>query len=92
MTRPDLHTVFAPALRAADRAAARTAWAREAVAAVRRADQLVDEAWDRWLDEHADEDDDFDPPEQAALDALLEQINDVMDHDRWPRHLYWGDV
>ena len=30
------------------------------------------------------------PPEQAELDAIHAQIRAVIDHDRWPRELYFG--
>jgi hypothetical protein len=32
------------------------------------------------------------PPEQAEVDALWAQLNDVIQKDRWPRHLYFGGI
>jgi hypothetical protein len=32
------------------------------------------------------------PPEQAELDAIFEQLHAVRDHDRWPRELYFKNV
>lgn len=29
------------------------------------------------------------PPEQAELDAIHAELKAVIDHDRWPKHLYW---
>ena len=31
-----------------------------------------------------------DPPEQAEVDALWEQLNDVIQKDLWPKELYWS--
>ncbi|HEV2079229.1 MAG TPA: hypothetical protein VGR19_04955 [Allosphingosinicella sp.] len=82
----------------AARKAARAIWASQAVAAFFAAQERVGEAWDRILDTLPDDIDDEEleklpePPEQAEADALWAEIEAVRDHDRWPRHLYWGDV
>jgi hypothetical protein len=42
-----------------------------------------------------DELDDLDlpePPEEAEVNALWEQLNEVIQKDRWPKHLYWGGL
>jgi hypothetical protein len=42
-----------------------------------------------------DEDDDVDipdPPEQAEVDRLWKQLDDVVQKDLWPRHLYFGGI
>ena len=31
-----------------------------------------------------------DPPEQAELDAIHAEIDAVLEHDRWPKELYWS--
>jgi hypothetical protein len=82
------------------RKSARIAWVKDTVAALRAAQQKVDEAWDRMLEalpDHLGEEElDAlnlpDPPEQAEVDALHAQIRAVIDHDRWPRELYFGDL
>lgn len=74
--------------RAAARQAARIAWVSEAIAALKTAQDKVDQAWDRMLDALPDEDDDEalealpDPPEQAELDAIMAEIEAVRDHGR----------
>ena len=32
------------------------------------------------------------PPEQAEVDALWAQLNDVIQEDKWPKELYWGGI
>jgi hypothetical protein len=32
------------------------------------------------------------PPEQAEVDTLHALIDEVVQHDRWPRELYWGGI
>jgi hypothetical protein len=79
------------------RQAARLAWLRETFEAMIAAQERVGEAWDRIFDTLADDLDDEeldamnlpDPPEQAEVDALYEQIEAARDEDRWPRHLHW---
>jgi|SRR4051794_739922 hypothetical protein len=40
-----------------------------------------------------DEDEEIDPPpEQAEVQALWAQLNDVIQKDRWPAHLYWSAI
>lgn len=80
------------------RHAARAAWGREVVAALKAAQERVDAAWARRLESLPDDIDDETlddlppPPEEAELDAIHAEIAAVRDHDRWPRHLYWGDI
>lgn len=84
--------------RAADRAAARTAWAKDIPARLAAANKRADAAWMRAIDalpeDHTDEELEAipEPPEQAELDAIHAQIRNVIDHDRWPRHLHWGNL
>jgi len=78
------------------RVAARTAWVIERIAALKAAQERVDEAWARIIEALPDDDDEReaspDPPEQAEVDAILAEVDAVRHHDRWPRKLYWGDV
>ena len=77
------------------RQAARVAWVRDTMEALRAAQRTADQAWERLVaafpDEPDDEDEDFPPPaEQAQVDIIHAEIRAVIDHDRWPRHLYWS--
>lgn len=78
------------------RKAARVAWVRETMEALRAAQRNADQAWERLVaafpdDVDDDELEDLPPPaEQAQVDAIHAEINAVIDHDRWPRHLYWS--
>jgi len=82
------------------RVAARVAWVRETMASLRAAQHKVDEAWARIFDGLPDDltDEELEamsipePPEQAELDALYVQIRAVVDHDLWPKELYWSAV
>lgn len=80
---------------AAARIAARRAWVEQTIAAYKAAQERLDEAWTRIVDALPDDIDDEavdhlpDPPEQAEADALWDEIQAVIDHDRWPRHLHW---
>ena len=77
---------------------ARAAWTRKTVARLRDAQERCDEAWDRLMKALPEDatDDQVDaikpPPEQAEVDALHALIDDVVQHDRWPKHLYWSCV
>ena len=80
------------------RQAARRAWLRETFAAMLAAQERVGEAWDRIFDTLPDDLDDEeleamnlpDPPEQAEVNALYEQIEAARERDVWPRELYWS--
>ena len=77
---------------------ARAAWTKKTVAALRDAQERCDEAWMRLMkalpDDASDEEVDAvrPPPEQAEVDALHALIDDVVQHDKWPKHLYWSCV
>lgn len=71
----------------------RAVWVRETVEALRRAQAHMDE---RCLDAvdrvpEAEFSRIFDE-EQAKVCAILDQLHAVRDHDRWPRHLYFGGL
>jgi hypothetical protein len=73
----------------------RKAWAKQRVADFFAAQKRVQEAWKRIFDALPDDLDEEEleaipePPEQAEADAIYAEIQGVLDHDRWPRHLYW---
>ena len=76
------------------RLAARVAWVKERIAALRAAQQRVSDAWDRIFDALPDDLDDEeleamdipDPPEQAELDTIHAELDAVRDCDKWPRN------
>ncbi|HXS50841.1 MAG TPA: hypothetical protein VN713_12060 [Sphingomicrobium sp.] len=80
--------------------AARYRWLHRTAEAWQDANRRVTEAWFRTLaplpDDISDEElealDLPDPPEQAEVDALWAQLNDVIQKDLWPRHLYFGGI
>lgn len=82
------------------RKAARWHWLHETAAAWDDANRRVNAAWDRTLARLPDDISDEklaamhlpDPPEQAEVDALWRQLNDVVQRDLWPRELYWSGV
>jgi hypothetical protein len=79
------------------RQAARYRWLHETAARWLDASKRCDAAWKELVRDIPDEvdDDELDilpPPEEAEVDALWGQLNDVIQDDKWPRHLYWGCV
>ncbi|MGE0290578.1 MAG: hypothetical protein AB7I42_29870 [Bradyrhizobium sp.] len=82
------------------RRAARAAWLKERIAALKAAQRRVFDAWDRIFDALPDNIDEEeleamdipDPPEQAELAAIHAEVDAVRDHDKWPRKLHWGDI
>src|SRR5947209_11774735 len=82
------------------RKAARWRWLHATAGKWQDANRRVDEAWSRvfaWLPEDISEQeleslDLPDPPEQAEVDALWAQLNDVVQRDLWPKHLYFGGL
>lgn len=75
------------------RKAARCAWVKKTMAALRKAqremddicmaavDQLTEEEFERLVDE-----------EQAKVDAIRAPIDAVIERNEWPKHLYWGEI
>ena len=43
--------------------------------------RVSEEEFDRLCDE-----------EQAKVDAIRAQLEEVVESGRWPRHLYWGGI
>ncbi len=82
----------------AARHAARTFWVHDIIAALKAAQKRADDAWMALIAGLPEDAEDGaeealpDPPEQAVVDALWEQVNAVVEHDRWPRELYFGGV
>lgn len=82
------------------RVQARVGWVRETLAALEDAHQRLFAAWHRVFEALPDDIDDEeleamnlpDPPEQAEVDAIQAQIDAVIKHDRWPRHLHFGGI
>ena len=86
-----VHSLLAIASLPAKRIEARAAWVRTTCAALRQAhrdmdatctaavDRLSDEAFERLC-----------AAEQAKVDAIRAQIDDVVERDLWPRELYWS--
>ena len=86
----DAQGAAAETRRAEARLAVRAAWVRSQIAALREAYRMLDAAWEQLLS--ADPEAEGPPPEQAEVDRILAEIEAVMEQDRWPRHLHWGDV
>ena len=77
----------------AERIEARAAWARATCAALRQAQRNMDASCDaaiRGLSGEAFER--LCAAEQAKVDAIRAQIDDVIERDVWPRELYFGCV
>ena len=80
------------------RKAARWRWLHETTARWQDATRRCEAAWDRRFaglpDDLSDEQLEAlhlpDPPEQAEVDALWAQLDEVVQRDRWPRELYWS--
>ena len=74
--------------------AARYRWLHRTAGAWHDARMRCDAVWRELVrdipDELIDEVEIAEPPEQAEVDALWAQLNDVIQKDKWPKHLYWG--
>lgn len=68
--------------------AARVNWGLAHMDRLDRAQAAADAAWDRL--EAEDPDGDAVPPEQRDVDRLLADVDALIDHGRWPRHLHWS--
>lgn len=77
--------------RAEARVAARQEWVRERIAALKVAQGRADDAWMALVADMPEDGEDLDPPsEQAVVDAIWAELDDVRRIGRWPRALYWG--
>ena len=68
--------------------AARVGWGIAHMDKLDAAQAAADAAWDRL--EAEDPDGDSVPPEQDEVDRLLKDVDALIDHGRWPRHLHWS--
>jgi hypothetical protein len=78
------------------RKAARHRWLHETADKWQDATRRCDHAWGELVEDISesgiDEVELAPPPEQAEVDALWAQLNDVVQKDRWPRDLYWAGL
>lgn len=73
------------------RAKARLAWVRGAIAALKEAQRHMDERCMAAVDRVPEaEFNRIFEEEQAKVSAILDELNAVKDHDRWPPELYFG--
>ena len=93
MVKNAVRALLASAGRLAEYKAARGTWVRETGAALRAAQRAMDDRCDEAagrLSEAAFER--LCDAEQAKVDAFLAPLRAAADHDKWPRHLYFGCV
>jgi hypothetical protein len=77
----------------AQRVATRFAWVRETVNAWHEAQRAMDARCTEAVMRLSEED--FErlcDEEGAKVAAIRAQIDDVIERDLWPRHLYWGGL
>ena len=76
--------------------AARHDWLHRTAAAWGDATRRCHDAWCELVsdipEELIDEVEIAPPPEEAEVAALWAQLNDVVQQDRWPPHLYFGGI
>jgi predicted ATPase with chaperone activity len=71
----------------------RCAWVKEKIAALREAQRARDERCGEAAERLSEEE--FErlcDEEQAKVDAIRAQLDDVIERDEWPRELYWGNI
>ena len=78
------------------RKAARHCWLHETAAAWRDAIRRCNDAWGELVrdipEELIDEVEIAPPPEEAEVNALWAELNDVIQKDRWPREFYFSGI
>lgn len=88
-----LRALIADALRTADCRDARRAWAGRTsaawLAAHRELDEFLTQAVSRLSEEEFER---LCEAEFAKVDAIMAQLSDAIDDDKWPRELYLGRV
>jgi hypothetical protein len=67
---------------------ARIGWSLAQMDRIAEAQTAAHAAWARLIRE--DPDGDTAPPEQDVLERLMAEVDDMIDNDRWPRHLHWS--
>jgi len=88
-----VQSLLALAAQPAERIEARAAWVRATCAALRQAQRDMDAICDAAINRLSDEA--FErlcAAEQAKVDAIRAPIDDVIERDLWPRHLYFGVI
>jgi hypothetical protein len=82
-----------------ERARLRIEWARERFDAFFEMQDRAGEAYRRQIEAHPDVDWEAEdapvlpePPEEAAAQAIYEEVMAALNEDRWPRHLHFRDV
>lgn len=86
-----VEALLALASQRADRIEARMARARAACAALRQAQRDMDATCGAAVDRlSVEEFERLCTAEQAKVDAIRAPIDDVIERDLWPRHLYFG--
>lgn len=83
--------------KARERQLARTAWGLNRLDDMKRAQKALDAAWMKLLEPYDDWDEDDlpdipDPPEEAAFQAIWQEVMEAIEHDRWPAHLHFKAV
>ena len=75
------------------RKAARCAWVKETMAALRKVQRQMDDRCMAAVDRLSEEE--FErlvEEEQAKVDAIRAPIDAVIERDEWPKELYWGSI
>ena len=76
--------------------AARWRWLHLTAARWQEATRRCNAAWGELVkdipEDEIDEVELPEPPEQAEVDALWGQLNDVIQKDLWPREMYFGGI
>ena len=75
------------------RKAARCAWVKGSMAALRQAQRQMDDICMAAVDRLSEEE--FErlvEEEQAKVDAIRDPIDAVIERDEWPKHLYFGGI
>ena len=88
-----VEALIANAGRVAECRARRAAWARETSdawsEALRAMDDKCTEAFERLSQEEFER---LYDEEEAKVGAIRAELDAVIEHDRWPRHLYFGGL
>ena len=69
---------------------ARVAWVKERTAAWLAAQEAMNERCDAAVEKLSEEEfEQLADAEQAKVDAIRAELAAVIDHDKWPKGLYW---
>jgi hypothetical protein len=83
--------------KARERQLARLAWSLNRIDDMKRARKALDAAWMKLLEPYDDWDEEDlpeipEPPEEAAFQAIWQEVMEAIEHDRWPAHLHFKSV